>query len=382
MGARDYSDFEQLLLAEAFPKCTELTRKQNLSRLYAMHCKCRGDVASTSSEGQGPLSMRSLDFLTKSADVSGHLDGLSLESQVNSLHTFVAALAFVRDRAASVGERAELEKLRLIYDKMRSTAKDAQADDSKPREQTDQQRKSWVVYSALDIAVGKLKDAVEELCATCRAEERKMTAEEYEKVTKLGVVAWFVKHMPPRNAEAAKLYAASAGQRLVHEADTERKHANRNYLYGLSSEGDAPTIVYHDHKNKATMGDVTIRPTQDCFLEFTECVRLYIGVMYANIGVPSGDVTPLFIDYEHFLLSGEVRPLSIKQIEKVLGDTTQAMVEKWLGCQILRTIFASYHRKGDATVGFPARDLDEAAVANGMLHALGTHRRVYCVLTE
>ena len=90
----------------------------------------------------------------------------------------------------------------------------------------------------------------------------------------------------------------------------------------------------------------------------------------------------MFIDYEHFLLSGEVRPLSIKQIEKVLGDTTQAMVEKWLGCQILRTIFASYHRKGDATVGFPARDLDEAAVANGMLHALGTHRRVYCVLTE
>ena len=140
MGARDYSDFEQPLLAEAFPKCTELTRKQNLSRLYAMHCKCRGDVASTSSEGQGPLSMRSLDFLTKSADVSGHLDGLSLDSQVSYLHTFVAALAFVRDRAASVGERAELEKLRLIYDKMRSTAKDAQADDSKPREQTDQQR--------------------------------------------------------------------------------------------------------------------------------------------------------------------------------------------------------------------------------------------------
>jgi hypothetical protein len=333
--ARDHSDLEQLLLAKAFPKCNEETCKKHLSHLHAMFRKCSGDVASPSSEGQGPLSMHSLDFLTKSADVSGHLDRLSLDNQMNCLHTFVAALAFVRDRAASDGERAELEELRLIYEKMRATAKNAQADDSKPREQSDQQRKSWVVYNDLDIAVGKLKDAVEELCATCRAEERKMTAEEYEKVTKLGVVAWFVKHMPPRNAEAAKLYAASAGQRLVHEADTERKHANRNYLYGLSSEGDAPTIVYHDHKNKATMGDVTIRPTQDCFLEFRACMRLYTDAMYANIGVPSGEVTPLFIDYGHFLLSGEVRPLSNTQIETALGATTRAMVGKWLGCQIL-----------------------------------------------
>jgi hypothetical protein len=310
------------------------------------------------------------------------LDRLSLESQVSSLYTFVGALAFVRDRAASDGERAKLEELRLIYDKMRSTAKDAQADDSKPRAQTEQQRRHWVRYRDLDIAVGKLKAAVEELCAKCRAEERKMTAEEYEMVTKLGLLAWFVKHMPPRNSEASKLYAASAGQRQVHEADPERKHAERNYLYGLSSEDDEPTIVYHAHKNMATMGDVTIRPTQDCFAEFTECMRLYTDAMYANIGRPSGEVTPLFVDYEHFLLSNEVRPLTIEQIVAVLGATTKAMVGKWLGCQILRTIFASYHRKGDATVGFPARDLDEAAVADGMLHALLMHRLVYSVCTE
>ena len=43
----------------------------------------------------------------------------------------------------------------------------------------------------------------------------------------------------------------------------------------------------------------------------------------------------MFIDYERFLLSGEVGPLSLKQIGKVLGATTLAMVGKWLGCQIL-----------------------------------------------
>jgi hypothetical protein len=376
------SHFEQLLLDKAFPKCKQASRNRYISQLYSMFCKCSWAGASSSSEGQGPLSMLSLAFLSKPTDVSGHLDRLSLETRVGALTAFVAALTFERDRAASAGERAGYETLRLIYFNMLSTAKVAQADDSKPRAQTEKQRKKWVRYNALDTAVGTLKAAVEELCAKCRADKRTMTAKEYEMVTKLGLLAWFVKHMPPRNAEASKLYAASADQRLVHEAGTERKHEECNWLYGLSREGDAPTIVYHDHKEKGSMGVVTTLPTQDCFLEFTEGMRLYIGVMYASIGVPSGEITPLFVDYQHFLLSGEVRPLSIKQIETVLGATTKAMVGKWLGCRMLRTIFASYHRKGDATVGFPARDLGEAAVAYGMLHSLGTHRRVYCVLTE
>ena len=177
-------------------------------------------------------------------------------------------------------------------------------------------------------------------------------------------------------------------QKDANEANLERNWIH--YMKTLTLKDDqAPIIVYNAHKSDehgGHLGTVTTSPTHRCFRPFRDSIFLYIRVLRGLFGVTD---IPFFFDLEHYQKTRMLRPMNEEQLAKLIGDVTYRCVGKRLGCQMLRTIFASHHAQGleelkgregddsDEAEEFPASGLSKQEVSRAMLHTYGVHEESY-----